>query len=73
LHSSESLENAISQGRRVVGEVGGAPADQNAELKAVAPAETRMLPVWVMPQGAATKLKSKAFLVQYQRVGHTGG
>lgn len=63
LHPATVFENAVTAGRQAAAEVGLKPAGEVAELPVVAaPAETPLLPVWVMPQGAHSNLKSKAFL-----------
>jgi len=61
LGSREALQNAIAAGRFAAQEMGHASASKD-HPEAASPFETPLLPVWMMPQGAGDKLKSKAFL-----------
>ena len=62
LQSGEALKDGLRKGKQAAQEVGKSPKPNESEFQAVAPVETPILPVWVMPQGAGVKLKSKAFL-----------
>lgn len=60
LGAAEGLEDALTAGRRAAEDLGFTPADTVAS--ATSDPEAPMLPVWTMPQGAAPKLRAKAFL-----------
>ncbi len=62
LDPHDAMKDAVLAGRRAADEVGHRHAEESALPHVSAPFETPMLPVWVMPQGAAIKLRSKAFL-----------
>ena len=61
LISSATYLNAVDAGRQAAVEV-GRKIKPSATPEVAVPAETPMMPVWVMPQGAGIKLRSKAFL-----------
>ena len=65
LMSQDALNDAQRAGRRAGEEAGHQAPEEHALLEPTpvsTPAETPILPVWIMPQGAHVKLRSKAFL-----------
>ncbi|MEM9049890.1 MAG: sarcosine oxidase subunit alpha family protein [Pseudomonadota bacterium] len=62
LEPTAALGDATAAGRRAAEEAGHAPSDAAAPLLGSSPDTAPILPVWVMPQGAAPHLRSKAFL-----------
>ncbi|MGJ8604964.1 MAG: sarcosine oxidase subunit alpha family protein [Marivita sp.] len=61
MHLNAVLQNAANAGKIAAGRVGAKQASADAST-ADAPHEAALEPVWMMPQGAPFKLRSKAWL-----------
>ncbi|MEL6680919.1 MAG: sarcosine oxidase subunit alpha family protein, partial [Pseudomonadota bacterium] len=62
LRATAAAEDAVAAGRRAAEEAGGVPLPDEAAPPVAETPEEPMEPVWLMPQGASRKLRSKAFL-----------